>query len=36
MDGGPYLAQEGDTFFGDEVDGETIYGRLVRARSDTA
>jgi hypothetical protein len=24
--GGPYLSQEGDTFFAEEVEGETIYG----------
>jgi hypothetical protein len=35
-DGGPYLSQEGDVFLVDDVDGETIHGRLVRARSDTA
>ena len=34
--GGPYLSQEGQVFLVDEVDGGTIYGRLVRARSDTA
>jgi len=24
--GGPYLSQEGDTFFAETVEGETIYG----------
>jgi len=23
--GGPYLGQEGDTFFADKIEGETIY-----------
>jgi hypothetical protein len=27
--GGPYLSQEGHTFFAETVEGETIYGLLV-------
>ncbi len=37
--GGPYLSQEGDTFFAEKVEGDTIYGcryghgsRSVQAR----
>jgi len=25
-EGGPYLSQEGDTFFAEKIEGETIYG----------
>jgi hypothetical protein len=26
LEGGPYLSQEGDTFFAERIEGETIYG----------
>ncbi len=30
-EGGPYLAQEGDVFLVERIDGRTIYGRLANA-----
>jgi hypothetical protein len=30
--GGPYLAQEGDSFFVEKIEGETLYGHGHRSR----